>query len=390
MSIRKHKWTTNDGKTSSAWLVQYSIAERDARGKRKRHVKFFRTLAEAKEFEGKVRIDVKAGVHVPTSKSPTVAEAGDNWLAYVRGEGRERTTIDSYDLHLRLYIRPRLGDVRLADLTTPVVEAFRDKLLADGLSRPTARKVLGSLKMLLKDAVRRGLAVYNAAAATQITTDKRGKKKLKAGVDFPTVQEIGRIINAAPDGKHRALLMVAAFAGLRGSELRGLTWDHVSLRKDSGAITVEQRADRFGTIGSPKSESGHRTIPVGPLVANTLRRLKAQAGKLMLVFGTASDKPENHSNIVQRIFQRAQIAAGVTNKAGEARYGGLHTLRHFAASFMLHRRDDGGLGLTLKQAQERLGHATLAMTADRYGHLLPVEDDGAGIAAAERHLFSVA
>jgi integrase len=73
----------------------------------------------------------------------------------------------------------------------------------------------------------------------------------------------------------------------------------------------------------------------------------------------------------------------------KAKYLGLHTLRHFAASFMLHRREDGGLGLTLKQTQERLGHATLSMTADLYGHLLPVEDDGTGLAAAERHLFAV-
>jgi integrase len=56
---------------------------------------------------------------------------------------------------------------------------------------------------------------------------------------------------------------------------------------------------------------------------------------------------------------------------------------------MLHARQDGGLGLTLKQAQERLGHATLAMTADSYGHLIPVEDDGVALAAAERHLFAV-
>ena len=56
---------------------------------------------------------------------------------------------------------------------------------------------------------------------------------------------------------------------------------------------------------------------------------------------------------------------------------------------MLHRLEDGGLGLSLKEAQERLGHATLAMTADTYGYLLPRHDDVAELAAAERHLFAV-
>jgi integrase len=403
MSVTRRTWKTADG-VQEAWIVRYSTAERDKRGKRRRHIKTFARKKDADAYEAQVKVDVANGVHVPASKSLTVDEAGNNWLAYVKGEQRERTTVDSYDLHLRLYIKPRLGQLRLAELTTPAVEAFRDQLVKD-LSRPMARKVLGSLKMLLKDAVRRGHAAYNAAASTRIRTDKRGKRKLKAGEDFPTVQEVGRIINAAPDGKARGLLMVAAFAGLRGSELRGLTWDNVKLRKDGGTITIEQRADRFGKIGAPKSESGHRSIPIGPLVANTLRRLKAKAGSRKLVFGTASDNPENHSNIVQRIFHRAQVEAGITVPVlrpdgkpakGEdsktivsARYSGLHLLRHFAASNMLHKREYGGLGLTLKQAQERLGHATLAMTADRYGHLLPVEEDAAGLAAAERHLFAV-
>jgi integrase len=240
--------------------------------------------------------------------------------------------------------------------------------------------------------LRRGPAChvpFNAAAPTRIATDKRGKKRLKAGVDFPLTSEVGRIVAAASDVKARALLMVAAFCGPRGSELRGLPWTNVTIRTDDGMFTVEQRADRFGTIGSPKSEAGHRTIPFGQLVANTLRQLKAQSAGRKLVFGTENDKPDNHSNVVQRIFQRAQIEAGVVNEAGKAKYLGLHTLRHVAASFMLHRREDSGLGLTLKQTQERLGHATLSMTADLYGHLLPVEDDGAGLAAAERHLFAV-
>jgi len=333
---------------------------------------------------------------VPASKSLTIAEAADNWIAYVKGEGRERTTIDSYELHLRLYIRPLLRDVKLAEFTTPAAEAFRDKLLRPkpeggcGLSRPMARKVLGSLKMLLGDAVRRGHAPFNAAAPTKIATDKRGKKKLQAGRDFPLTTEVGRIVAAAPDVKARALLMVLAFCDLRGSEIRGLPWTSVTLGKNEGTLAIEQRADRFGTIGPPKSEAGYRTIPFGPQVANALRQLKAQSAGRKLVFGTENDKPDSHSNLVQRIFQRAQIEAGVVCESGKAKYLGLHTLRHFAASFMLHRREDGGLGVTLKQTQERLGHATLAMTADLYGHLLPVEDDSAGLAAAERHLFAVA
>jgi integrase len=79
-----------------------------------------------------------------------------------------------------------------------------------------------------------------------------------------------------------------------------------------------------------------------------------------------------------------QIAAGVVDAHGRAKYPGLHALRHFYASWCINRRADGGLELPLKVVQARLGHATIAMTADRYGHLFPRGDDRAELAAAER------
>jgi integrase len=379
MSIDQRTWKTKDG-MHTAYVVRYSLTERDKRGKHKRAIKTFRTKKEAREFEASVRVDVAKGVHVPASRSITVADAAQDWLDGVRANGRERTTIDVYEQQLRLHIVPRIGHVRLAELSSPAVERFRDGLVND-LSRPMARRVLGSLKMLLKDAMRRGNVAFNAAAASRVETDARQKRKLAAGRDFPTIPEVGRIIAAAPDDKARALLMVAAFAGLRSSELRGLRWQDVNLEKLT--ITVEQRADRHRVFGAPKSASGHRTILIGPILVNTLRLLKlSTTGDL--VFGTQKGTPKHHNHLQFRYWHAAQIKA-----FGSVKYSGLHALRHFAASWMLHRREDGGLGLSLKETQTRLGHATLAMTADTYGHLLPTEDDSDKLAAAERHLFAV-
>ena len=77
------------------------------------------------------------------------------------------------------------------------------------------------------------------------------------------------------------------------------------------------------------------------------------------------------------------VAAGVVDAHGKAKYTGLHSLRHFYASWCINRRVDGGLELPLKLVQARLGHASIPMTADRYGHLFPRGDDGAELAAAE-------
>jgi integrase len=91
-----------------------------------------------------------------------------------------------------------------------------------------------------------------------------------------------------------------------------------------------------------------------------------------------------HSDLAVFMWKPLQIAAGVVTKAGKAKYSGLHALRHFYASWCINRRVDGGLELPLKVVQARLGHGSIQMTADHYGHLFPRGDDGAELAAAER------
>src|SRR5262249_27535957 len=157
------------------------------------------------------------------------------------------------------------------------------------------------------------------------------------------------------------LLLSAVFTGLRASELRGLRWSDVDLKR--GEIHVRQRADRYGTIGRPKSEAGERTVPLPPLVVNTLREWKLICPKSEhgLVFPTGTGGVENHSNIVQRGLAPAQVAAGIVTKGGKAKYPGLHSLRHFYASWCINRKADGGLELPPKVVQERLGHASIIM-----------------------------
>src|SRR5262249_7342618 len=151
------------------------------------------------------------------------------------------------DQHIRLHIVPQIGHIKLAHLTTPRVEKFRDDLLEKTSSKAMARKVLRSLKSLLKDARRRGNVAQNVASDTRIAPDKRSKRRLKPGVDFPLPQQVRRIIDAAQQGRGRAIIVVLAFAGLRISELRGLRWENVDLKR--GVIHVEERADRYGVIG---------------------------------------------------------------------------------------------------------------------------------------------
>ena len=91
---------------------------------------------------------------------------------------------------------------------------------------------------------------------------------------------------------------------------------------------------------------------------------------------------------MQKYFIPALLAAGVVDNKGKPKYGGMHALRHFYASWCINQKKDGGLELPPKTVQARLGHAGIVMTLDVYGHLFPSHDDGKELAAAERALFA--
>jgi integrase len=390
MSVRKRTWQNRDGSQGEAWVVAYT----DQAGTRR--IKSFDRKREANSYQVGLGGELRSGVHVPDSQSVTIAEAGRLWLKTSEAAGLERSTLDQYRQQLELHTVPLIGAEKLSRLTAPMVRAFEDKL-ALNRSPAMVRKVLVSLSAILADAQERGLVGQNVARGLrarrqrgkEARADRRQKGKLRVGVDIPTPDEI-RAILSAPCGRWRPLLMTAIFTGLRASELRGLRWVDIDLKR--GELHVRQRADRFNAIGRPKSESGERVVPLPPSLVTVLRehRLACPKGLLGLVFPNNAGNVQARADIAQRGLQAAQIAAGVVTESGKAKYPGLHSLRHFYASWCINRRVDGGLELPLKLVQARLGHASITMTADRYGHLFPRGNDGAELDAAAQALLGTA
>jgi integrase len=301
----------------------------------------------------------------------------------------EETTLRSYRQHVSLHIVPRLGEVKLAHLSTPAANAFVDQLLADGRSKDMTNRVLRSLSSIVREAQRRGLAAANHVRdATRVKRSKRGARRPQ----MPTKGELRAIIDATPD-RHRPFILTAVFTGLRGSELRGLKWDDVDLK--AGLMHVRRRVDRFNIFGYPKSEAATRDIPLSPIVINSLRawRLVCPRGELNLVFPTGAGRVESHGNILSRIFWPIQIAAGVITlrdeeddrgnpiKIPDAKYS-LHALRHAAAALWIEQ------GFSPKRIQTLMGHASIQQTFDQYGYLFESrEDDSTAMAAIESRLL---
>ncbi|HEV2187281.1 MAG TPA: hypothetical protein VGR70_08730 [Stellaceae bacterium] len=113
--MKTRKRTLPSGNT--VWVVDY----KDASGKRR--APQYDTRGEADKAAAKITAELEAGIHAPRAASITIAEAGEVWLAHIERRKREETTLRQYRQHLDKHIVPKLGRVKLADLSTPMATA---------------------------------------------------------------------------------------------------------------------------------------------------------------------------------------------------------------------------------------------------------------------------
>ncbi len=355
------------------WLVDY----RDQNSKRR--AKQFKTKREADKWLHTTAIEVVEGRHVADSDSVTVKAAVARWLSYIDDEGRggrlEPTTTYYYETHCRLHILDDeigIGGIKLNRVTRVEVNAFRDRLLS-ARSETMARRVLSTLSMVIDHAIDHGLAAVNHVRGIKVRRSSRTKERLTV----PEPSAVREIIDKA-DQPMRQILIIAAFCGLRASEIYGLRWDDVDLEET--VLRVRQRADCYGTMGEPKSAAGLRDVPFGPFVANTLREWKLQTGGRGLVFQNDNGNPLLHSNVSYRwfkpLFWKRDVETGktvydeATGKPVMAVKGfRFHDLRHLAVSLWIRE------GFGPKSVMEFAGHSSVTMTFDRYGHMFPAPAD---------------
>jgi integrase len=406
MSVRKRTWTTAQGETKEAWIVDYADVNKA------RRQKTFLRKKEADAWATTMKVEVRNGVHVPDSKSITVKEAGERWIKTAQQDGLEPFTITGYRQHLELHILPFLGSVKLSQLSVSHVQELETRLregkppFDTPRSAAMVRKIRSSFGAILAGArmphnvVRELVEQSRSQRRRQRHLEDRHRDKPV----IPTMAEIKAICEAA-QGRWRPLLLTATFTGLRASELRGLEWSAVDFEK--GEICVCQRADRYNKIGKPKSEAGYRTVPVPPQVLDVLRQWKIECppgpkGKV-LVFPNGKGKIESHANIIERGLIPTVLRAGVADVVKDAdgkvvldadakprmrpRYTGMHDFRHFFASWCIGRKIDGGRELPAKLVQTWLGHSSIKMTLDVYSHLLPRGDDVAELTEAAARIW---
>ncbi|MQY44538.1 tyrosine-type recombinase/integrase [Rhizobiales bacterium RZME27] len=372
----------------------------------KRHREQFKLKRDAEDRLAELQGSTRSGTYRPLADKADVAQACAAFCKYMtersnRGEKVTESYLRTTRQHCENYIDPAgdyvvrrpglvrkdsigfkggLGAIKLADLTAARTIKFRDEMRRHGAGVVTTRRVLGTLSRIMKHAVETDLVTMNVAKGIRVigTRDEDSER-----VTPPSKDDLATLLAAEVDvalqddaavkraRKVRDQMIAAAFklqirfaasTGLRASEQWALRWRNIDLQL--GKVTVDSRIDAYGNIDTTKSAAGKRTVPMGKALLTRLIEWRA-ATKFSkdddFVFPDSRGNFTRHTNMMKRFWDPTIVAAGVEPI-------GWHALRHFAVSTWIEA------GLQPKAVQTLAGHASYAITMNRYGHLFPSDD----------------
>ncbi|HWH43278.1 MAG TPA: tyrosine-type recombinase/integrase, partial [Thermoleophilaceae bacterium] len=297
----------------------------------------------------------------------TVREAGAALVAGMRdgtirnrkGQPYKPSAIRGYERCLRLRIDPELGDRRLSDVRRRDVQDLVDVLLADGLSGSTIANTLNPLQVIYRRALKREEVTTNPTTGIDVPKDEERRERIASPAEAVSLL-------AALLEEDRALWATALYAGLRRGELRALHAGEADL--PAGVIRVRRGWDDEDGEIEGKSRAARRTVPIAAELRKHLAAHKLRTGRSgdELLFGTTTTLPFTPSTVRRRALKAW--------KAGKLSPIGLHEARHTFASLMI------AAGCNAKALSTYMGHASVSITFDRYGHLMPGnESEAAGL-----------
>lgn len=280
------------------------------------------------------------------------------------------STVARDDAYYRNHIQARFSRVQLARIDRTMLREWVAELSASGLAPATVHKCAQLMNGALRAAQDERLIAANPA-------DRLPLPKVEAEpMLFCTPEQVATLAESIDD-RYRVWVYTAAYSGLRVGELAGLRREQVDLMRRRIDV-VRTATEVRGTIfeGPPKTRAGRRSVPIPAPVIDLLAGHCADSGPDDLVFTAPGGGHLRANAFRRRFFIPAAVAAGLgaierREGADRASYGGLriHDLRHTAVTFWI------AAGASVKEVATWAGHSSVATVLDRYGHLLPGQED---------------
>ncbi|MGN6361284.1 MAG: site-specific integrase [Thermomicrobiales bacterium] len=329
-----------------------------------------RTRREAERERTRILHELDQGARLDPARI-TIAEYIERWLTR-QARRIKPSSVYTYRLSCQKHVIPDLGTIALASLTADQADEWIARLYKKGLGERRVQNLWTLLRTIMRAALKEKLLLYDPLDAVIAPSFEEVEREVW---DAAQTTRFLRLIHGDPD---EAIWLTVLYTGLRRGELTALRWQDVDL---SGAsLTVRQtwaRGDQGLYLGTPKSKRSRRSISLpAPLVAALTAQRAWQADRQTeygdvyedsgFVFTCPDGRPLGMHTVDTRWRQvrAAAVAAGLPPIT-------FHDLRHVHATVGLDR------GVHPKVIQERLGHSSIAITLDRYGHVTRTMQDQA-------------
>jgi integrase len=311
----------------------------------------FRTQAEALAWQRQS--------HGKVTAPGTVGEWLDRWLELHKGEWKPKT-YRPYSFRVRRWLKPKLGNVKLRDLTGYMVKELLAEMHADGAKDAERHKAGAVLRAALNAAVALGVLHANpmtAAGKVRLPSPKHPEKKAFSR------EQVAALVRAADALGRGHVVRLWLDTGLRPGELLALDWEDFDLQ--TGRVKVWKNLDsETHTVGTPKTPQSRRTLK---LSAPTVASLQVAAGSGVFVKAPRSKGDRWWESRFRDNWWLPLLAAAGLGGRGFTP----HCVRHTMATHLLRS------GVPVTVVSRRLGHASVAMTLNVYSHVLEGDDDTA-------------
>lgn len=352
-SIKKVPRKRKDGSRGHAWKVRYRDPDRVERSRT------FRTEADARHFASKIEVSVNEGTYIDPSLGRTLFQDwAEDWLQ-ASEPALKPHTISGYRTLLRKHVIPALGSMQLAKVRAIDVRRFVAELSNGGLSPSRVRSTYFLVQAIFRAAVESGYIGRSPCV------DVKLPRSVVREMNFISADQVKAIGTAVPE-QYEALVHLLAFGGLRWGEAAALRRKHVNVLRRRVEV-AESLADVDGQLHFGPTKTHQTRVVTLPKKTNEVLRLHlerfVEGDRDALVFTSPQGDPLRSPNFRRRVWWPALDEAGVSREVR------IHDLRHTCASLMIMQ------GAHPKEIQHQLGHSSISVTLDRYGHLFPDRQD---------------
>ncbi len=366
-------------KRRNRWVIDFY----DQYGKRRwKTLKEGATKKQARDELRDIEDKVSKGTYISSRKVPDFSKVSDSWLKMKKPNLRH-STYDQYNGHVENHLKPYFGNIKITRINYDSVESFISHCYENKVTIPTLRKILINLGAIMTYACRKRYIDYNPVRDVE-KPKGRSENKGEEELNILNPQQCKLLFENTPELKYKTLFMTAVLTGMRQGELFGLKWSDIDWFNRQIHVS---RTFNHGRFYEPKTKTSRRKIDLAPQLVKRLRewKLACPTSELELVFPNESGKPLSPINMVRRKFEPALTKANIKRIR-------FHDLRHGYASILI------DLDENPKYIQNQMGHASINVTLDIYGHLMKTvnkeaanrlgnaifEDDGSKMVAVNK------